>query len=231
MDSSIKIYKENDEYTWVDWQMKVLVACEYSGVVREAFRKRGHDAWSCDILPADDHSLYHYQCDVFDPRNGPFAKFANRKWDLMIAHPPCTYLCNSGVGWLSKPRNYDRWKELKKAIKFFLALKNSDIPKIAIENPIPHKYARDGYIDVNFIKGIGKYTQIIQPYQFGHPERKATCLWLKGLPKLVPTDIVKLPMDKKKAQRLHWLPPSKDRWKIRSRTFEGIAKAMAEQWG
>jgi hypothetical protein len=127
----------------------------------------------------------------------------------------------------------DRWGALQKAIDFFLALKNVGIPKIAIENPIPHIYAREGFRLNSLMQasGIGKYDQIIQPYQFGHPERKATCLWLKGLPKLTPTNIVKLPMDKKKAQRLHWLPPSKDRWKIRSRTYEGIAKAMAEQWG
>ena len=122
-------------------------------------------------------------------------------------------------------------------MEFFHALQNCNIDKIAIENPIPHRYAKTGFVStlppppIHNVTGIGNYTQIIQPFQFGHPERKATCLWLKGLPKLKPTSIVPLPMDKSKAQRLHYLPPSKDRWKIRSRTFEGIAKAMAEQWG
>lgn len=197
--------------------MRVLVACEYSGVVREAFRKRGHNAVSCDLLPADDGSSFHIQNDVLQviATSAPF--------DLMIAHPPCTYLCNSGVSWLIRggTKNFARWKKMMAAARFFSKLQRAPIPKIAIENPIPHIYS-----------GLGQtYTQIIQPFQFGHPERKATCLWLKNLPKLIPTNIVPLPMDKKKAQRLHWLPPSKDRWKIRSRTFEGIAKAMAEQWG
>ncbi len=211
--------------------MRVLIGCETSGVVREAFRARGHHAVSCDILPADDGSSFHIQNDVLQviATSAPF--------DLAIFHPPCTYLCNSGVCWLYKTGHKadNRWDRLKTAVEFFNALKNCGIPKIAIENPIPHKWARDGWYkkDPTFAgsKGIGQYTQIIQPYQFGHPERKATCLWLKGLPKLTPTCIVSLPMDKKKAQRLHWLPPSKDRWKIRSRTFEGIAAAMAEQWG
>jgi hypothetical protein len=201
--------------------MRVLVACESSGVVREAFRKKGHDTWSCDILPSDDNSKRHYQCDVLHV-------LETEKWDLMIAHPPCTYLCNSGVSWLWHDGKIQGWNVVRetamiKACNFFKALMNAAIPKIAIENPIQHKYARSL---------IGRsYDQIIQPYQFGHPERKATCLWLKNLPKLTPTCIVPLPMDKKKAQRLHWLPPSKDRWKIRSKTFEGIAKAFADQWG
>jgi hypothetical protein len=210
-------------------KMRVLVGCETSGVVREAFRAKGHHAVSCDILPADDGSSFHIQNDVLQviATSAPF--------DLMIAHPPCTYLCNSGVSWLHR-RHDGRWIKLQDAMNFFNALQNSNIPKIAIENPIPHRYAKDGLLNAMSkphlrTKGIGKYTQIIQPYQFGHPERKATCLWLKNLPKLTSTCIVPLPMDKKKAQRLHWLPPSKDRWKIRSRTFEGIAKAMAEQWG
>ncbi len=210
--------------------MKVLVACEYSGVVREAFRKKGHEAYSCDLLPADDgETFYHYQGDVKDLLT------IKNYWDLMIAHPPCTYLCNSGVSWLYRTSKAGRWEDLRDGMEFFGALQAANIPRIAIENPIPHKYAVRGWPVWSKKKlvcqGIGKYTQIIQPYQFGHPERKATCLWLKNLPKLTPTCIVPLPMDKKKAQRLHWLPPSKDRWKIRSRTFEGIAAAMAEQWG
>ena len=132
----------------------------------------------------------------------------------MIAHPPCTRLCNSGVMWLSK-RNL--WSEMIKAVAFFMKLQRADIPLICIENPIPHKYA---------VNGIGKYNQIIQPWQHGHGETKATCLWLKGLPELKPTKIVE-----GREQRIHKLPPSKDRSKLRSKTFPGIAKAMAEQWG
>lgn len=219
---------------------KVLIACESSGVVRNAFRKRGHDAWSCDLLPADDGSPYHFQCDVLD--------VLNRGWDLMIAHPTCTYLTNAGVRHLhdhvtsrlgNRTAVYGkaRWAELLKAIQFFKALQCANIPEICIENPIPHKYAREGFHlikDGSWVSGIGRYNQLIQPYMFGHPERKATCLWLKNLPKLVPTNDVKKQMSwlpKNMQQRLHFLPPSKDRWKIRSRTFAGIAKAMAEQWG
>lgn len=193
--------------------MRVLVACEFSGVVREAFRKRGHDAWSCDLLPSDDNSPYHIQGDVLDHlKDG---------WRRMVAHPPCTYMCNSGVSWLT--RDEQRWDELQKANEFFHKLWNAPIDQIAIENPIPHKYAL-----------LPKYTQIVQPYQFGHLERKATCLWLKNLPELRPTknvydEMKKLP--KSQSQRIHYTSPGRDRWKIRSRTFEGIAEAMAEQWG
>lgn len=194
--------------------MRVLVACEFSGVVREAFRKRGHDAWSCDLLPPEDGSKYHIQDDVL--------KHLDDGWDMMIAHPPCTYLCNSGVRWLH--RDSSRWEHLKPACDFFNTLKNRDIPKIAVENPIPHGYAR---------KEIGYYTQIIQPWQFGHPETKATCLWLKNLPKLKPTKNVYEQMKllpKSQSQRLFYYS-GKDRWKVRSKTFQGIAEAMAEQWG
>lgn len=196
--------------------MKILVACEYSGTVREAFRKRGHDAWSCDILPADDNSPYHYRCDVFD--------VINQGWDIMIAHPPCTYLTNSGVTHLY--REPLRWQELINGASFFKKLLNAPIDKIAIENPIMHKWAK-------MIIGVNQ-SQTIQPWMFGHPESKATCLWLKGLPNLIETNNVydrfkSLP--KKEAQRLHYLSPGKDRWKIRSKTFQGIADAMAEQWG
>ena len=195
--------------------MKVLVACEFSGTVREAFRNKGHDAWSCDILPSDDNSPYHIQDDIMN--------HLDKGWDLMIAHPPCTFLSNSGVCWLHKDPS--RWKKLSDGCKFFNMLKNTNIPKIAVENPIPHKYARSE---------IGYYTQIVQPYQFGHLERKATCLWLNNLPKLKHTNNIfdemkKLP--KNQQQRLHYLPPSKDRAKIRSMTFKGIADAMADQWG
>jgi len=196
--------------------MRVLIACEYSGKVREAFRSKGHDAWSCDLLPADDGSPYHIQGDVLD--------ILNDGWDLLIGHPPCTYLCNSGVSWLHKIP--ERWDQMREGAEFFKALWDSDIPKIAIENPIMHKYAKE-------IIGSNQ-TQLIQPYQFGHPESKATCLWLKGLDPLVETDNVKevwKALPKKEAQRLHMLPPSADRWKLRSETYQGIADAMAEQWG
>ena len=196
--------------------MRVLVACEYSGKVREAFRKLGHDAWSCDLLPADDNSPYHYQGDVFD--------IIDQNWDLMIAHPPCTYLTNAGVSWLY--RKEGRWDQMKDGAEFFKKLLEADIPKIAVENPIMHKYA---------VEIIGRrQNQVVQPWMFGHMEQKATCLWLKGLPELKPTNNVKedmLKLPKAVAQRLHYLPPSKDRWKIRSETYQGIADAMADQWG
>jgi len=199
--------------------MKVLVACEFSGIVRDAFKARGHDAWSCDLLPTEREGQ-HIQQDIFDQ----FGLWSlPRNFDLMIAHPPCTRLCNSGVMWLDK-RNL--WGEMKHGALFFKALLEMRILKIAIENPIPHKYATE-------IIGR-KYDQIIQPYMFGQPERKATCLWLKGLPKLKPTNDVKAKMEalpKSEAQRIHWASLGPDRWKIRSRTFPGIADAMAEQWG
>jgi hypothetical protein len=186
--------------------MKVLVACEFSGVVRDAFARRGHDAWSCDILPTESPGN-HIQDDVL--------KHLDEGWDLMIAHPPCTRLCNSGVCWLAK-RNL--WNELTDAGQFFRRLLEADIPRIAVENPIPHRYA---------LEIIGhKYNQIIQPWQFGHGETKATCLWLKNIPALNPTNIVS-----GRIQRSHREPPGPERWKKRSRTFPGIAEAMAEQWG
>jgi len=225
---------------------RVLVACEFSGRVREAFRNRGFEAWSCDILPSEDNSIHHLQEDVLEILRRSDLCGGVFQWDLMIAHPPCTYLCNSGVCWLHfgtgkrTKKNYtaqqceERWKGLEKAIAFFLALRGANIPHIAIENPIPHKFAKDGWIDFNLktrVHGIGKYTQIIQPWQFGHPETKATCLWLKNLPKLEPTNKVSVSTDRKKRMRLHYLPPSKDRWKQRSITYRGIADAMAKQWG
>lgn len=196
--------------------MKILIACEYSGKVREAFRKLGHDAWSCDLLPADDKSPYHYQGDVFD--------IIDQGWDMMIAHPPCTYLTNAGVTWLYK--NPLRWRDMIEGAVFFRKLWQANIPLKAIENPIMHKYAKQ-------IIG-GTQTQVVQPYMFGHPEQKATTLWLTGLPPLVETNNVKEEMMRltpQQRQRLHYLPPSADRWKIRSETFQGIADAMAAQWG
>ena len=186
--------------------MKILVACEYSGTVRDAFTAKGHEAWSCDILPSDTPGN-HYQGDVRD--------ILCSDWDMLIAHPPCTRLCNSGVCWLEK-RNL--WDDMRKGAEFFRLFLDAPIPMIAVENPIPHKYA---------LEIIGrKYDQVIQPWFFGHGETKATCLWLKGLPPLMSTVI-----DQGREQRLHKLPPSPDRAKLRSKTYDGIAKAMAEQWG
>ncbi len=188
--------------------MRVLVACEYSGVVRDAFRRGGHEAWSCDILPTEADPRWHIQGDVLE--------ILDDGWDLMIAHPPCTYLCNSGVRWLSAQEG--RWDAMREGAEFFKILYNADIPRIAIENPIMHKYAK---------KIIGtQQTQVVQPWQYGHGETKATCLWLKNLPKLESTNIVE-----GREQRIHKTPPGPDRWKERSRTFQGIADAMAQQWG
>lgn len=192
--------------------MRILIGCEYSGRIRDAFIKQGHDAISCDLLHSDNPDEPHLCGDVL--------KILDKGWDMMIAHPPCTYLCNSGVRWLyhGVRLNEDRWYLLRKGAEFFKSLLNADIPKVCIENPIPHKYA---------LKIIGrKYDQIIQPWQFGHPETKATCLWLKGLPKLKPTDIVE-----GRAGKIWKMPPSKDRAKLRSLTYQGIAAAMANQWG
>jgi hypothetical protein len=205
--------------------MKVLVACEFSGKVREAFRKLGHDAWSCDFLPADDNSPYHIQGDVLD--------HLADGWDLMIAHPPCTYLTNAGVTWLYKhdepyvlKRDYSRWSKMTESAHFFRRLMLAPIPRIAVENPIMHRYA---------IEIIGRrQDQTLQPWMFGHTERKAICLWLHNLPGLESTNNVKeemLKLPKNKQQRLHYLPPSKDRWKLRSTTYQGLADAMAAQWG
>jgi len=196
--------------------MKVLIACEYSGRVRDAFIARGHDAMSCDLLPTDAPGP-HYQGDVFDLDLAQF--------DLMIAHPPCTYLTNSGVCHLHK--DHSRWSKLDDGAGFFKALLDAPVPRIAIENPIMHKYAKER------IGGI-KQSQVIQPWMFGHMEQKATCLWLKGLPLLVPTNDVKqamMALPDNERQRLHYLPPSADRWKLRSTTYQCIADAMADQWG
>lgn len=167
----------------------------------------GHDAWSCDLLPTEQKGN-HIQGDVLE--------ILENGWDLMIAHPPCTYLCNSGVCWLHKQQG--RWEKMRDGALFFKKLLDAPIEKICIENPVMHKYAKE-IIGQNF-------TQSVQPWQFGHGETKRTCFWLRGLPNLKPTKIV----DGRK-QRVHWLPPSKDRWKLRSITYDGIAQAMAEQWG
>lgn len=202
--------------------LNVLVACEESQEVTKAFRKLGHNAFSCDLQDCSGGKPeWHIKGDVLN--------VLNDGWDMMIAHPTCTYLTNSGVSWLwnkDGSRNEERWQNLKEGAEFFKALLNAPIPLIAIENPIPHKYA---------VKLIGrKYDQLIQPYQFGHAESKATCFWLKGLPKLKPTNDVKeqwKQLPKNEAQRLHYLPPCPERAKLRSKTFRGIAAAMAMQWG
>jgi len=194
--------------------MKILIACEYSGIVRDAFTAKGHDAISCDLLPTDRVGP-HYQGDVFDIINDGF--------DMMVAHPPCTYLANSGVSHLHK--SVDRWLNMYDGAMFFKRLLDADIPMIAIENPVVHKYAK-GYIGRS-------QSQVVQPHWFGHTEQKATCLWLKGLPLLIKTNDVKDEMMKlpdNERQRLHYLPPSPDRWKLRSTTYQGLADAMAEQW-
>lgn len=196
--------------------MKVLVACEYSGTVREAFKRAGHDAMSCDLLPTDVEGNHH-QGDVLE--------LLHDGWDLLIAHPPCTYMTNSGVSWLHKDPT--RWAKLDDAAKFFNKFLNAPIKRIAVENPVMHRYAKER------IGGI-KQSQVIQPWMFGHTEQKATCLWLKNLPLLQPTNNVKEVMLQKPAnerQRLHYLSPGPDRWKIRSKTYQGIADAMVAQWG
>ena len=183
--------------------MKVLIACEYSGRVRDAFIALGHDAISCDLLPTDSPGP-HYQGDVFDIINDGF--------DLMIAHPPCTHLAVSGARHFEEKRKDGRQAA---ALDFVQILMNADIPRIALENPVSIISSK-----------IRKPDQIIQPWQFGHGETKSTCLWLKGLRLLKPTDIVTGRDD-----RIHKMPPSPDRWKLRSTTYQGIANAMAAQWG
>ena len=192
--------------------MKVLVACEYSGRVRDAFAKLGHDAWSCDIIPTETPGN-HYEGSVLDILGGG--------WDLMIAHPPCTYLSNAGARHLY-PKGQLNQKRLTQGLvtkEFFMALYNAKIPKIAIENPTPSK-----------VFGLPQYTQAIQPYEYGHPYKKRTCLWLVGLPKLIPTKIVAERQSTKVVG--NWFNKGgKERQKERARTFEGIADAMANQWG
>jgi len=182
--------------------MKILIACEFSGICREAFAAKGHDARSCDLLQTEQPGN-HYQCRIQEvPKKG--------QWDMMIAHPPCTHLAVSGARWFK-----EKQQEQKEAIDFFMALVNAPIPKICVENPI------------SIMSTVyRKPDQIIQPWMFGHGETKATCLWLKGLPKLIPTEIVE-----ERKPRVHYESPGPNRWKNRSRTLTGIANAMAEQWG
>ena len=189
--------------------VRVLVACEFSGAVRRAFRALGHDAWSCDLLPAEDGSLYHIQGDVLDAISGVNG-FYPGYFDLMIAHPPCTHLAVSGARWFKDKRH-----EQAEALDFVRRLLDAPIPHIALENPVSIISSR-----------IRKSDQIIQPWQFGHGETKATCLWLKNLPHLQPTNIVE-----GREAKVHRMPPGPDRWKERSRTYQGIAEAFAHQWG
>ena len=192
--------------------MKILIACEYSGTVRDAFAAKGHDAWSCDILPTESTGN-HFQGDVLE--------HLDKGWDMMIAHPPCTYLSNAGARFLypKGKLNEDRYKLGLKAKKFFIALYNAPINKICVENPISSK-----------IFALPKYSQIIQPYEYGHPIQKRTCLWLKNLSELKPTDIIL----KKQSTKIpgNWFNKGgKDRQKNRSKFFKGFANAMAAQWG
>ena len=191
--------------------MKVLVACEYSGVVRDAFLERGHNAWSCDLLPTDSPGN-HWQGDVLE--------ILNDGWDLLIAHPPCTHLAVSGARWFK-----DKQQEQQEALEFFRRMLEAPVERICVENPVSIVSSR-----------IRKPDQIIQPWMFGHEVSKKTCLWLKNLPHLESTNIVSKGeyttfSSGKRMPSWYNLSPGEDRWKIRSKTFEGIAKAMAEQWG
>ena len=181
--------------------MRVLVACEFSGIVRDAFIARGHDAWSCDLLPTERPGP-HIEGDVLE--------ILEEGWDLMIAHPPCTHLAVSGARWFS-----NKERAQMEALWFFRKLLDAPVPQIAVENPVSIAASR-----------IYRPTQTIQPWQFGHGETKAICLWLKNLWPLVPTNVVE-----GREARIHRMPPGPDRWKDRSRFYEGIAAAMAEQWG
>ena len=185
---------------------RVLIACEFSGVVRDAFRALGHDAWSCDLLPTEVLGPHF----VGDVRRLLWPHRVSDRWDLLIAFPPCTHLSVSGARWFS-----EKSKEQFAALRFVADLLDADVPRIALENPI-------GIIS----RFIRKPDQIVQPWQFGHGETKATCLWLKNLPQLEPTNIVI-----GREARVHREPPGPERWKNRSRTLPGIAHAMATQWG
>jgi hypothetical protein len=193
--------------------MRVLVACEFSGVVRDAFRKRGHDAWSCDLLPSEADPRWHIHGNVSD--------ILGDRWDLMIAHPPCTYLCSSGMHWTARGLRDPKLTE--DALEFVRCLMNAPISRIAVENPVGCISSR-----------IRKPDQIIQPWMFGHPESKATCLWLKNLPNLKPTNVLQKPAigrwDNQTPSGQNKLGPGEKRWAERSRTYQGIADAMAEQW-
>ena len=208
-------------------RLRVLVCCEFSGIVREAFNRLGHDAWSCDLL-ATEIPGRHFRIDAREC-------LAFREWDLVIAHPPCTYLCNSGVRWLygkkggSVVRDAARWQDMREGAAFFRSFFERYAGKLAVENPIMHSH---GLAEVGEPAGVVK--QVVQPWQFGHLETKATVLWLRGLAPLRETDNVKAAMKalpKSQTNKVHLMPPGPDRWAMRSRTFPGIAEAMALQWG
>lgn len=193
--------------------MRILVACEFSGTVRDAFREKGHEAWSCDIIPTDAEPAFHYQCDALE--------LLDMGWDMLIAHPPCTFLSNAGAVHLhgGGTLNQERYMQGIEAKQFFMKMLNSGIQKVCIENPVPSK-----------IFELPEYTQIIHPYYFGERYKKRTCLWLKGLPELVPTKIHKYPIS---TNASIWFNNGmgEERQKRRAKTFKGIAQAMADQWG
>ncbi len=197
--------------------LRVLVACETSGIVRRAFLAKGHDAWSCDLLPSEDRSNRHMVADVRD--------VLHLGWDLLaVMHPPCTRLCNSGVRWLTAPprgrTKAEMWAELEAAAALFSACWNAPIERICIENPVMHRHAKER------IANYEPFAQTVQPWQFGHGETKRTCFWLKNLQPLTPTNVVE-----GREARIHRMSPSPDRWRERSKFFPGIAAAMADQWG
>ena len=193
---------------------RLLVACEYSGRVRDAFAAKGWDAWSCDLLPSDTETGHHYQ--------GPVEDLLGESWDMLIAFPPCTYLCSSGMHWTTRGKRSPLLTE--DALAFVQRLLSAPVARIALENPV-------GCISTR----IRKPDQIIQPWQFGHDASKKTCLWLKGLPLLQPTDVLPLPASGVRGNQTpsgqNRLPPGPNRWKERSKTYAGIANAMAQQWG
>lgn len=206
--------------------MKVLIGCEFSGVVRRAFAARGHDAWSCDLLPAKDGSNRHLVGDV--------REFLNDGWDLLaVFHPPCTRLCNSGVRWLTDPPRgrtlAEMWADLDEGAELFSDLWNAPIERVAVENPVMHRHARER------IRNYQPPAQTVQPWWFGDRAFKATGLYLRGLPPLVATDRLTPPKpgtdEHKEWSAIHRAPPGPDRWAFRSKTFPGIAAAMADQWG
>lgn len=197
--------------------MRVIVGCEFTQIVTKAFRARGHEAYSCDILPCEGgHPEWHLQEDILEV-------LKREQFDLGIFHPPCTYIANSGVRWLFEKAG--RWEQLDNACKFFNSLYNAPIKKVCVENPRPHKWATEK---------IGKYSQCVQPYYFGEKQKKATCLWLKNLPPLMSTQIIYPPTnreEKKKWEKVWREPPGINQAKNRSKTFPKIANAIAEQWG
>ena len=195
--------------------MKILIACEESQTVCKAFREKGHEAYSCDVQDCSGgHPEWHIKGDVLEQ--------LNKGWDMIIAHPPCTYLANSGVQWLHK--DHSRWEKMRESAEFFKTILNAPVEKLVVENPIIHKYAKE-IIGEN-------YTQTIQPWQFGEDASKRTCLWLKGVEPLKPTKIIKKHRYANQSPcGANKLGPSPERAKLRSKTYKGIAKAMAEQWG